>query len=164
MHYSPNSNEDYNTFWHILRIIGFCLSFANSCANPILLYCVSGAFRKHFNRYGNSLFSFLHSTTSVNHHASRKNWLTIMTLNWFILLCSSYHQVWLIYLLLPIYGKLLRLLYTFGWEEHLSFENQICILCTERWAKCSHNVYTQMCTIYAVLYVNGCTSSVCMVQ
>ncbi|KAG4072028.1 hypothetical protein HA402_008469, partial [Bradysia odoriphaga] len=50
-YYNPNSNEDYNTFWHVLRIIGFCLSFANSCANPILLYCVSGAFRKHFNRY-----------------------------------------------------------------------------------------------------------------
>lgn len=50
---SPRSNEEYNLFWHVLRIIGFCLSFANSCANPVALYCVSGAFRKHFNRYVN---------------------------------------------------------------------------------------------------------------
>ncbi|EDS45767.1 bombesin receptor subtype-3 [Culex quinquefasciatus] len=48
---SPNSQDDYNHFWHVLRIVGFCLSFANSCANPVALYCVSGAFRKHFNRY-----------------------------------------------------------------------------------------------------------------
>nr|XP_029724258.1 neuropeptide CCHamide-1 receptor-like [Aedes albopictus]XP_029724259.1 neuropeptide CCHamide-1 receptor-like [Aedes albopictus] len=50
-YYNPNSQEDYNHFWHVLRIVGFCLSFANSCANPVALYCVSGAFRKHFNRY-----------------------------------------------------------------------------------------------------------------
>uniref|UniRef100_A0A182FTD1 G-protein coupled receptors family 1 profile domain-containing protein n=1 Tax=Anopheles albimanus TaxID=7167 RepID=A0A182FTD1_ANOAL len=49
-YYNPNFNEDYNGFWHVLRIVGFCLSFANSCANPVALYCVSGAFRKHFNR------------------------------------------------------------------------------------------------------------------
>ncbi|XP_058836442.1 neuropeptide CCHamide-1 receptor [Topomyia yanbarensis] len=50
-YYNPNSQEEYNQFWHVLRIVGFCLSFANSCANPVALYCVSGAFRKHFNRY-----------------------------------------------------------------------------------------------------------------
>ncbi|KAL1391535.1 hypothetical protein pipiens_012318 [Culex pipiens pipiens] len=50
-YYNPNSQDDYNHFWHVLRIVGFCLSFANSCANPVALYCVSGAFRKHFNRY-----------------------------------------------------------------------------------------------------------------
>ncbi|XP_053690207.1 neuropeptide CCHamide-1 receptor-like [Sabethes cyaneus] len=50
-YYNPNSQEEYNHFWHVLRIVGFCLSFANSCANPVALYCVSGAFRKHFNRY-----------------------------------------------------------------------------------------------------------------
>lgn len=47
---SKNSHAEYNTFWHVLRIIGFCLSFGNSCANPIALYFVSAAFRKHFNR------------------------------------------------------------------------------------------------------------------
>lgn len=49
--YSPNAEEDYNDFWHILRMVGFCLSFANSCTNPVALYCVSDAFRKHFNRW-----------------------------------------------------------------------------------------------------------------
>lgn len=47
---SKNSHAEYNAFWHVLRIIGFCLSFGNSCANPIALYFVSAAFRKHFNR------------------------------------------------------------------------------------------------------------------
>ncbi|XP_073844488.1 CCHamide-1 receptor [Musca autumnalis] len=50
-YYWPTAQEDYNSFWHVLRILGFCLSFANSCANPVALYFVSGAFRKHFNRY-----------------------------------------------------------------------------------------------------------------
>uniref|UniRef100_A0A1B0BUC5 G-protein coupled receptors family 1 profile domain-containing protein n=1 Tax=Glossina palpalis gambiensis TaxID=67801 RepID=A0A1B0BUC5_9MUSC len=50
-YYWPTAQRDYNTFWHVLRIMGFCLSFANSCANPVALYLVSGAFRKHFNRY-----------------------------------------------------------------------------------------------------------------
>ncbi|KAH8277922.1 hypothetical protein KR018_010338 [Drosophila ironensis] len=47
----PTAEEDYNAFWHVLRIVGYCMSFANSCANPVALYFVSGAFRKHFNRY-----------------------------------------------------------------------------------------------------------------
>ncbi|XP_067628790.1 neuropeptide CCHamide-1 receptor [Eurosta solidaginis] len=50
-YYWPTAQDDYNAFWHVLRIVGFCLSFANSCANPVALYFVSGAFRKHFNRY-----------------------------------------------------------------------------------------------------------------
>uniref|UniRef100_A0A1B0DR34 G-protein coupled receptors family 1 profile domain-containing protein n=1 Tax=Phlebotomus papatasi TaxID=29031 RepID=A0A1B0DR34_PHLPP len=49
----PTAEEDYNVYWHVLRIVGFCLSFANSCANPVALYCVSGAFRKHFTRFVN---------------------------------------------------------------------------------------------------------------
>ncbi|XP_024081102.1 neuropeptide CCHamide-1 receptor isoform X2 [Cimex lectularius] len=46
----PTAQKDYNEFWHYFRIIGFCLSFINSCINPIALYCVSGTFRKHFDR------------------------------------------------------------------------------------------------------------------
>ncbi|KDR14578.1 hypothetical protein L798_11307, partial [Zootermopsis nevadensis] len=49
--FNPKSEEDYNDFWNVFRIIGFCLSFINSCINPITLYCISGKFRKHFNRY-----------------------------------------------------------------------------------------------------------------
>lgn len=48
---SPTAQQDYNSFWHTFRILGFCLSFINSCINPIALYCVSGTFRKHFDRY-----------------------------------------------------------------------------------------------------------------
>ncbi|KAL1122053.1 hypothetical protein AAG570_003459 [Ranatra chinensis] len=48
---SPTAQEDYNDFWHVFRIAGFCLTFMNSCVNPIALYCVSGTFRKHFDRY-----------------------------------------------------------------------------------------------------------------
>lgn len=47
----PTAEMDYNAFWNAFRILGFCLSFMNSCINPIALYCVSGTFRKYFNRY-----------------------------------------------------------------------------------------------------------------
>lgn len=50
-HLNPDSESEYDEFWHALRIVGFCLSFLNSCINPIALYCVSGTFRKHFNRH-----------------------------------------------------------------------------------------------------------------
>ncbi|XP_025836439.1 neuropeptide CCHamide-1 receptor [Agrilus planipennis] len=50
-YFYPNSQNYYNAFWHYLRIVGFCLSYLNSCANPLALYWVSGTFRKHFNRY-----------------------------------------------------------------------------------------------------------------
>ena len=50
-HFDPRSEEVYDEFWNAFRIIGFCLSFINSCINPITLYCVSGTFRKYFNRY-----------------------------------------------------------------------------------------------------------------
>ncbi|XP_063710131.1 neuropeptide CCHamide-1 receptor [Culicoides brevitarsis] len=49
-YFYPDAENAYNSFWHVFRIVGFCLSFINSCANPVALYCVSGAFRKHFNR------------------------------------------------------------------------------------------------------------------
>lgn len=47
---NPRSTEEYNIFWHVLRIVGFCLCYSNSCINPIALYLVSGTFRKHFDR------------------------------------------------------------------------------------------------------------------
>ncbi|XP_033230913.1 neuropeptide CCHamide-1 receptor [Belonocnema kinseyi] len=46
----PDAQKDYNSFWHLFRIVGFCLAFANSCINPIALYLVSGSFRKYFKR------------------------------------------------------------------------------------------------------------------
>ncbi|XP_017768833.1 PREDICTED: neuropeptide CCHamide-1 receptor [Nicrophorus vespilloides] len=50
-YFYPNFHDIYNIYWHTFRIVGFCLCYINSCANPVALYCVSGAFRKHFNRY-----------------------------------------------------------------------------------------------------------------
>ncbi|XP_060823835.1 neuropeptide CCHamide-2 receptor-like [Bombus pascuorum] len=50
-HFCPSSEQDYDDYWHAFRIVGFCLSFINSCVNPIALYFVSGTFRKRFNRY-----------------------------------------------------------------------------------------------------------------
>ena len=45
----------YNDFWHIFKIIGFCLCFINSCVNPLALYFLSNQFRSYYNRY---LFCF----------------------------------------------------------------------------------------------------------
>nr|QRN45472.1 CCHamide-2 receptor [Carausius morosus] len=50
-HFCPTAEQDYDDYWHIFRIIGFCLSFINSCINPVALYCVSSTFRKYFNRH-----------------------------------------------------------------------------------------------------------------
>ncbi|XP_008185421.1 neuropeptide CCHamide-2 receptor-like [Acyrthosiphon pisum] len=50
-HFNPYSHEEYDDYWHAFRIVGFCLSFINSCVNPVALYFISGVFRKHFNRY-----------------------------------------------------------------------------------------------------------------
>lgn len=49
--WNKDPNKNYNAFWHALKIIGFCLCYMNSCINPIALFCVSGTFRKYFNRY-----------------------------------------------------------------------------------------------------------------
>ncbi|XP_013117461.2 neuropeptide CCHamide-2 receptor [Stomoxys calcitrans] len=50
-HLNPTSKDDFDDFWHAIRITGFCTYFLNSCVNPVALYCVSGAFRAHFNQY-----------------------------------------------------------------------------------------------------------------
>ncbi|XP_044759706.1 neuropeptide CCHamide-1 receptor-like isoform X2 [Coccinella septempunctata] len=49
-YFYPNFNEVYNAFWNYFRIVSFCLFYLHSCSNPVALYWVSGAFRKHFNR------------------------------------------------------------------------------------------------------------------
>lgn len=49
-YFTEKAQDLYNPFWHYLRIVGFCLCYINSCVNPVALYFVSGAFRKHFNR------------------------------------------------------------------------------------------------------------------
>lgn len=72
---NPSSTDEYNTFWHVLRMIGFCLYFSNSCINPIALYLVSGTFRKHFDQ---QLFWWLvkspiSDTNSKSGYIHRKN-------------------------------------------------------------------------------------------
>lgn len=48
-YFHPTAKRDFNYFWNVFRIVGFCLSFINSCINPVALYCISGTFRKYFN-------------------------------------------------------------------------------------------------------------------
>uniref|UniRef100_A0A1B0D7Q4 G-protein coupled receptors family 1 profile domain-containing protein n=1 Tax=Phlebotomus papatasi TaxID=29031 RepID=A0A1B0D7Q4_PHLPP len=50
-HLYPNAEDEYDEVWHVFRIVGFCFSFLNSCANPVALYCVSGVFRQYYHRY-----------------------------------------------------------------------------------------------------------------
>lgn len=59
-YFYPKAKEHFNSFWNIWRIIGFVLSFLNSCLNPIVLCCISGVFRSHFKRY---IFSCFHRKT-----------------------------------------------------------------------------------------------------
>ncbi|XP_076445562.1 neuropeptide CCHamide-1 receptor-like [Babylonia areolata] len=43
--------SSYNAFWHYFKIVGFSLTFVNSCINPFALYFLSSQFRKYYNRY-----------------------------------------------------------------------------------------------------------------
>lgn len=42
---------EYNDFWYGFQIFGFCLTFVNSCVNPLALYFLSSQFRKFYNKY-----------------------------------------------------------------------------------------------------------------
>lgn len=44
----PESMDNYNSWWHALKITGYILTFANSALNPVVLYFISGKFRGHF--------------------------------------------------------------------------------------------------------------------
>ncbi|KAG7153907.1 neuropeptide CCHamide-1 receptor-like [Homarus americanus] len=76
-YFDPEGSNNYNDFWHALRIVGFCLGFINSCINPIALYCISGTFRKQYNRYlfcccwGRSGHRNINSLRSVRSSGSR---------------------------------------------------------------------------------------------
>ena len=45
------SQGDYNMFWHVWKILSYCLSFVNSCLNPLALCILSHQFRRYFLRY-----------------------------------------------------------------------------------------------------------------
>ncbi|KAG8294732.1 hypothetical protein J6590_096636 [Homalodisca vitripennis] len=79
-HFYPSSHDDYDGFWHVFRIVGFGLSYINSCINPTAVYFVSKAFRKHFNQYlfccvrptneiGENTLSHLNSSTFRRHNS-----------------------------------------------------------------------------------------------
>ncbi|XP_018356235.1 PREDICTED: LOW QUALITY PROTEIN: neuropeptide CCHamide-2 receptor-like [Trachymyrmex septentrionalis] len=50
-HFNPTAMDDFNSYWNAFRVFGFCLSFINSCVNPIALYLISRTFRQKFNKY-----------------------------------------------------------------------------------------------------------------
>lgn len=50
-YFAPDAPAHYNSFWHVWKIMGYVMTFVNSCLNPIALYLVSGAFRNHFRHY-----------------------------------------------------------------------------------------------------------------
>ncbi|EEC19147.1 bombesin receptor subtype-3, putative, partial [Ixodes scapularis] len=50
-YFAPNAPSQYNSFWHVWKIMGYVMTFVNSCLNPVALYLVSGVFRNHFKHY-----------------------------------------------------------------------------------------------------------------
>lgn len=50
-YFHPNALENYSSFWHAWKILGYVLTFFNSCLNPIALYYISGVFRLQYQRY-----------------------------------------------------------------------------------------------------------------
>lgn len=43
-------NFPYNSGTFVLRVVAHCLSYANSCLNPVIYGCVSASFRRHLGR------------------------------------------------------------------------------------------------------------------
>ncbi|GFT90145.1 neuropeptide CCHamide-1 receptor [Nephila pilipes] len=50
-YFHPNAQENYSTFWHVFKILGYILGFCNSCLNPVALYFSSSVFRGQFDQY-----------------------------------------------------------------------------------------------------------------
>ena len=82
-YFHPTSLDDYNYTWNIIRIVGFCLTFINSCINPIALYWISGTFRKYYNRHlfckrGDEIIG-IPSISQYHFHSSVRNFTTTTT-------------------------------------------------------------------------------------
>ena len=41
----------YNMFWHVFKILSFCLCYVNSCVNPLALYVLSQKFHEYYVKY-----------------------------------------------------------------------------------------------------------------
>lgn len=65
-YFYPDAGAYYNNFWHVWRIMAFCLTFLNSTLNPITLYLTSDQFKHLFNKYLLKCFSSdnVHEATS----------------------------------------------------------------------------------------------------
>lgn len=65
---------DFNQFWYVFKIVGFCLAFTNSCVNPLALYLQSEQFWKYFCAYfcrccfGNTVRSHRQGKPSSGHY------------------------------------------------------------------------------------------------
>lgn len=46
-HFLPG---DYNIFWHVFKIIGFCLASSNSAVNPLVFYILDTTFRSFVHK------------------------------------------------------------------------------------------------------------------
>ena len=42
---------NFNEFWNFFKVASFCLSYINSCVNPVALYLLSRQFRGYFHKY-----------------------------------------------------------------------------------------------------------------
>ncbi|CAN8017846.1 unnamed protein product [Ixodes persulcatus] len=65
-YFAPNAPSQYNSFWHVWKIMGYVMTFVNSCLNPVALYLVSGVFRNHFKHY---LFCGRHPNVHARHNS-----------------------------------------------------------------------------------------------
>ncbi|CAG5120575.1 unnamed protein product [Candidula unifasciata] len=46
-HFLPG---DYNIFWHVFKIVGFCLASSNSAVNPLVFYILDSTYRSFVHR------------------------------------------------------------------------------------------------------------------
>src|SRR6218665_3942306 len=51
MSFHLDANFEWNTTWHIVKVVGFCLMFIYSAINPLALYLLNAEFRRYFHHY-----------------------------------------------------------------------------------------------------------------
>jgi gastrin-releasing peptide receptor len=44
-------SSPFNHFWHIFKMVGFCLTFINSCINPWVIYSLDFTFKHYFQKH-----------------------------------------------------------------------------------------------------------------
>ncbi|XP_015787642.1 neuropeptide CCHamide-1 receptor [Tetranychus urticae] len=69
-YWNPDGTNSNQAFWHVWRIVGYILSFTNSCLNPIILYLTSQRFRAETKNYLSQFMKKYYKDDNHHNHDS----------------------------------------------------------------------------------------------